>query len=129
MYQKKTEEDIRCPLEYGLGVFGGKWNSRVLCVLDGKGTLRYSEIRGEIVDITDTALAAALKALIAEGMVKRVSYDEVPPRVEYSLTDKGSSAIPILQSICRWAGMYHKGGNDRSLKMCQKCDFSGHPAE
>ncbi len=48
MYQKKLKEDIRCPLEYGLSVFGGKWNSRIICVLAEMGTLRYSEIRSEM---------------------------------------------------------------------------------
>ena len=48
MYRKKMEADIRCPLEYGLKVFGGKWKSRVICVLNEKGVLRYSAIRKEI---------------------------------------------------------------------------------
>ena len=47
MYHKKLESDIRCPLEYGLEVFGGKWKSRVICVLADKKTLRYSELRAE----------------------------------------------------------------------------------
>ena len=45
MYQKKMQEDIRCPLEYGLEVFGGKWKSRIICVLAEKKRLRYSELR------------------------------------------------------------------------------------
>ena len=59
MYQKKLETDIRCPLEYGLELFGGKWKSRVICVLNEKGTLRYSGIRKEMLNITDAVLAAA----------------------------------------------------------------------
>ena len=53
MYQKKLERDIRCPLEYGLEIFGGKWNSRIICVLATTGTLRYSQIRKEMGNITD----------------------------------------------------------------------------
>ena len=45
MYQKKMKEDIRCPLEYGLEIFGGKWRSRIICVLAAKHTLRYSELK------------------------------------------------------------------------------------
>ena len=52
MYKKKLEADIRCPLEYGLDVFGGKWKSRIICVLATKGTLRYSELRHEMFNIT-----------------------------------------------------------------------------
>ena len=51
MYQRKLEKDIRCPLEYGLEVFGGKWNSRIICVLAAKKVLRYSEIRKEMGNI------------------------------------------------------------------------------
>ena len=61
MYQRKLEKDIRCPLEYGLEVFGGKWNSRIICVLAAKKVLRYSEIRKEMGNITDAVLASSLK--------------------------------------------------------------------
>lgn len=123
MYQKKLAEDIRCPLEYGLDIFGGKWKSRVICVLAAAGTpLRYSQVRGELGNITDAVLAATLKELIASGMVSRRSYDEIPPRVEYSLTEKGQSAVPILQSICRWSGLFYKEDPEERLTRCQRCD-------
>lgn len=126
MYQKKLEPDIRCPLEYGLDIFGGKWDSRIICVLAEMKTLRYSEIRKEMTNITDAVLAAALKNLIANDMVCRKSYDEIPPRVEYSLTPKGQSVVPILKSICRWAGAYHKAQENTTLQQCQKCDYNGN---
>ena len=69
MYQRKLEKDIRCPLEYGLEVFGGKWNSRIICVLAAKKVLRYSEIRKEMGNITDAVLASSLKRLIANDIV------------------------------------------------------------
>lgn len=101
VYQKKLETDIRCPLEYGLELFGGKWKSRVICVLNEKGTLRYSGIRKEMLNITDAVLAATLKELIHDDLVVRRQYNEIPPRVEYALTEKGKSVVPILQSICK----------------------------
>ena len=52
MYKRKIEKDIRCPLEYGLEVFGGKWNSRIICVLAAMKILRYSELRKEMGNIT-----------------------------------------------------------------------------
>ena len=106
MYKRKIEKDIRCPLEYGLEVFGGKWNSRIICVLAAKAVL-----------------AAALKELITNGIVKRQSYDEIPPRVEYSLTEKGNSVIPILQSICRWAGVFYKEDSENEMIQCKRCDY------
>ena len=125
MYQPKLEKDIRCPLEYGLDIFGGKWDSRIICVLAEMHTLRYSELRGEIANITDAVLASTLKKLIANDIICRKSYDEIPPRVEYSLTEKGLSVVPILQSICRWAGAYHKEENESAMRQCQKCDYNG----
>lgn len=125
MYQKKLEKDIRCPLEYGMEIFGGKWNSRVLCVLDAMDHLRYSELRKEMGNITDAVLNSTLKQLTAAGMVSRKSYDEIPPRVEYSLTEKGKSVIPILQSICRWAGIYYKDEPSQTMIQCRKCDYYG----
>lgn len=123
MYQKKLEADIRCPLEYGLEIFGGKWNSRIICVLAELGTLRYSQIRKEMINITDAVLSSTLKVLMENGMVERHSYDEIPPRTEYSLSEKGRSVVPILQSICQWAGAFHREQTGEPMKQCQKCDY------
>lgn len=123
MYKPKLEKDIRCPLEYGLDIFGGKWKPRIICVLAEKKVLRYSVLRREMTDITDAVLAAALKELISDDIVQRRQYDEIPPRVEYCLTEKGNSVVPILQSICRWSGAYHREDNENTLLQCQKCDY------
>jgi len=123
MYQHKLEKDIRCPLEYGLEIFGGKWNSRIICVLASKEKLRYSELRTEMSNITDAVLSAALKSLIADNIIIRKSYDEIPPRVEYYLTDKGKSIVPILQSICHWSGIFYKEDSENKMSQCQKCDY------
>lgn len=71
MYQPKLEKDIRCPLEYGLDIFGGKWKSRIICVLAEKQILRYSSLRKEMMNITDAVLASTLKELIADQIVNR----------------------------------------------------------
>lgn len=124
MYKPKLEKDIRCPLEYGLTVFGGKWKSRVICVLAEKGTLRYSSIRKEMANITDAVLASTLKELLSDDIIQRQQFDEIPPRVEYCLTEKGLSVVPILQTICKWSGVYHKEDNENTLLQCQKCDYN-----
>lgn len=94
-------------------------------MLAAKETLRYSELRSELTNITDAVLGASLKALIKNGMINRRSYDEIPPRVEYSLTEKGLSVVPILQSICQWSGAYHKEDMENTMQHCQKCDYNG----
>ena len=124
-YQRKMEKDIRCPLEYGMEIFGGKWNSRIICVLATLGTLRYSELRKEMGNITDAVLSSTLKELIANGIVLRKSYDEIPPRVEYSLSEKGMSIVPILQSICQWAGVFYKEDPDNTMVQCKRCNHRG----
>ena len=115
MYQPKLEKDIRCPLEYGLDIFGGKWKSRIICVLAEKKVLRYSTLRKEMANITDAVLSATLKELIANNIVERKQYNEIPPHVEYFLTEKGISVVPILQSICAWSGAYHKEENENTF--------------
>jgi DNA-binding HxlR family transcriptional regulator len=116
MYQKKLEEDIRCPLEYGLQIFGGKWKSRIICVLNEKKTLRYSQLRKEMANITDAVLAAALKELMADNIISRKSYDEIPPRVEYSLTDVAAPSYPFSRASASGTACSRKRGpNPRTL--------------
>lgn len=122
-HKRKLEKDIRCPLEYGLDVFGGRWKSRIICVLAAKDTLRYSELRNELANISDAVLSSEIKELMASDIVNRRSYDEIPPRVEYSLTEKGASVVPILQNICQWAGLFHREVSAETPRHCQKCDF------
>ena len=122
--KRKTEKDIRCPLEYGLDVFGGKWKSRILCVLSD-GQLRYSVIRQEMTDVTDAALANALKDLQTNELVKRIQFEEIPPRVEYALTEKGRSVIPVLQHICQWSGMFFRETSETAPPRCKRCDYHG----
>ena len=92
-------------------------------MLAEKQVLRYSELRNEMADITDAVLSAALKELIGNQIIERKQYDEIPPRVEYTLSAKGMSVVPILQSICRWSGAYHREDRENTLRQCRKCDY------
>ncbi|MBQ8604177.1 MAG: helix-turn-helix transcriptional regulator [Oscillospiraceae bacterium] len=102
MYIHKMERNIYCPTEYGVNIFGGKWKPRVLCLLNIRGVMRYKEIKVMTPGITDNVLANVMKDLIAAQLVERKQYNEVPLRVEYSLTDTGRSLIPVLHSVCQW---------------------------
>ncbi len=104
-------------------MFGGRWKSRIICVLAAKGTLRYSELRDQLANISDAVLSSEVKDLIDSGMLARRSYDEVPPRVEYSLTEKGASAVPLLQGICQWAGLFTREVSEDAPAHCRHCDF------
>jgi Predicted transcriptional regulators len=122
MYTRKTAKDILCPLEYGLDIFGGKWKSRIVCALSANGAMRYNALRKELGNITDAVLAAMLKEMAADGIVGRRQYDEIPPRVEYALTDKGRSVLPILQSVCRWSRQHAPRRIDGQLPPCRTCN-------
>ena len=118
MYTPKLEKDIRCPLEYSLDVFGGKWKSRIICALGLNTTMRYTELRGELSNITDTMLADSLKELQEDDMVIRTQYNQIPPKVEYALTKKGLSVIPLLFEINNW-GREH--GGSELVGLCAGC--------
>lgn len=120
-YEPKLEKEIMCPLEYGLNIFGGKWKSRIICVLASEDSRRYSEIRKELGNITDTVLATMLKELISDKMVYRKQYNEIPPKVEYSLTEEGKYVLPILQSICQWSRTHTDEELDKKLPICKNC--------
>ena len=98
-------EDIAgkgCGLKKVLNIVGGKWKIMILCVIDNKEVVRYGDLRRSVFGITNTMLAQSLKELETDGMVCRTQYDEMPVRVEYSLTDKAKTMIPILLELKRW---------------------------
>ena len=106
MARNKEGTQPLCPLEYGLDIFNGKWKTRIICLLGASGTLRYKEIRDNLDGLTDAVLAATLRDMVNDQIVDRRQYNEIPPRVEYSLSEKGASAHKILRSICCWAVRY-----------------------
>ena len=120
-YQRKLERDILCPLEVGLEIFSSKWNCRILCALHALGPLRYSNLRRHLGAITDAVLASCLRCLVSNGILLRTSYDEIPPRVEYSLSSQGQAVVPILQSLCQWAESLQK--TPASMRSCQSCEY------
>ena len=103
MYQKKAELNTPCGLEYGLKVFGGKWKPRIICLLASHSTLRYGELRALLENVTDAVLANALRELMEDGVIIRTQYDRIPPRVDYALSDKVRTVVPLLRAICAWA--------------------------
>ena len=120
-YRKKIEQVQRCPFEYGLRVFGGKWNARILCLLSRHTPLRFRQIREELRDISDAVLSGSLKELLAEDVIRRDAYNEIPPRGEYSPTDKGESILPLLRSICAWSRQQQAMDEQALLAPCRQC--------
>ncbi len=95
-----------CGLKKVLNIIGGKWKIMILCVIDKDEVARYGDMRRSVFGITNTMLAHSLKELEEDGMVNRRQYDEMPVRVEYSLTDKAKSLIPILLELKKWGELH-----------------------
>ena len=96
-----------CPVEITMGLIGEKW--KVLIVRDLlTGTKRFGELKKSVTGITQKVLTNNLRQMEASGLIKRKAYAEVPPRVEYSLTETGLSLKPILDSMVKWGNKYRE---------------------
>lgn len=94
-----------CPVEITMGLIGEKW--KVLIIRDLlTGTKRFGELKKSLTGITQKVLTEHLRQMEASGLVKRKIYAEVPPRVEYSLTETGLSLKPILDVMVEWGNEY-----------------------
>ena len=102
---KFRDNEYQCSMELTLDLIGGKWKSLILWHL-AENTLRFSELRKTLPQVTQKMLTQQLRELEDCGLVKRFIYTHVPPKVEYSLTDAGRSLLPILSSLCQWGVEY-----------------------
>jgi len=121
MYHEKIEKQILSPIDYYVDILGGKWKIRILCVLSVHATVRYNDLKRELIYITDAVLATTLRELISCGLICRTKYNELPLRVEYSLTAKGKSVLPIMQSMCRWSQDFWNKERSDLLPCCKNC--------
>lgn len=92
-----------CPIRNILSRIGDKWSMLVLYTLETDEAKRFKELQRNIPDISQKMLTATLKMLEADGLVKREAFAEVPPRVEYSLSDKGKTLLPHINALISWA--------------------------
>lgn len=92
-----------CPIRNVLSRVGDKWSMLVLFTLESNDNQRFKELQRNIPDISQKMLTATLKMLEADGLIRREVFPEVPPRVEYSLTKKGKSLLPLIDNLLSWA--------------------------
>lgn len=92
-----------CPIRDVLSRLGDKWSMLVLITLNANGTMRFSDIHKTIEDVSQRMLTVTLRTLESDGLVERKVYSEVPPRVEYCLTDTGGTLIPHIEGLVGWA--------------------------
>lgn len=105
---KKSREETNsiieiCPIRNVVARFGDKWSLLVLLDIDSGGVVRFNELSRMIPDISTRVLSSTLKTLEADGLVSRKVYAQVPPKVEYSLTETGKSLIPLIMQLTEWA--------------------------
>ena len=93
----------KCPLHWAMSRIGGKWKVQILCSVANAGSIRYNTLRGKLDGISNTVLAAALRELERDGLVRRQAYPEVPVRVEYAPTEDCRRLLPILEQLSDWA--------------------------
>lgn len=104
-FLNETDLVENCGMFYTLSIIGGRWKVGILASLLDNDRLRYSEIKGKLKNITERMLIKQLKELQEAGLIVRMDYREVPPRVEYSISDKGKSLESILLTLQRWGKM------------------------
>lgn len=91
-----------CPIDLAHQAISGKWKLLILFRLVTREVMRFSELKKEIDDISEKMLIQQLKELTKEGLVKRKVYPVVPPKVEYTLTDKGKAVAPVIELLRTW---------------------------
>ena len=116
MTYTKNGKTYHCTVEAALDVIGGKWKPLILWAL-GDNVMRFGELQKGLPGVNAKMLTKQLRELEEDGVITRTVYPEVPPRVEYSITDFGRTLIPILQALCKWGAEY-LGIDDTSSHQC-----------
>jgi DNA-binding HxlR family transcriptional regulator len=99
---RSADGSRECSVKHAIDMIGGKWKLRILAVIVRYDCLRYNEMRRKLEGITNTMLVNSLKELEADNLIQRTQYNEMPLRVEYSLTEKGQSILPVLLALSNW---------------------------
>lgn len=104
-----TQVSDRCPMRRTLELLSGKWRTHIIYELCRHERCRFGELKKAIPRITNTMLSTTLKELETLGIVCRQQFNEIPPHVEYSLTDKGRALLPVFTELARWGESYLSG--------------------
>lgn len=110
---------VTCEMEVTLKMIGGKCKPLILYLLINEGKKRFNEIMKRMNLISQKTLTNQLRDLELDGLINRVAFSEIPPRVEYSITEKGKSLFPILELMCEWG---EKNLDDRFSLTIPQCN-------
>lgn len=106
MVMNRPLQPATCDVAQTIQLIGGKWKAIILFHLMDNGVLRFGQLQRLVPDITQRMLTLQLREMESDGLVKRVVYQEVPPKVEYSLTPLGESLSPIISCMKIWGRNY-----------------------
>ncbi|NRD78010.1 helix-turn-helix transcriptional regulator [Bacillus sp. BRMEA1] len=109
--EQNESTHTKCPIEKTMSVIGGKWTFLIIRELFYK-TRRFGELERSLKGISPRTLSLRLKELEDESIIKREVFSEIPPHVEYSLTDKGQSLLPIFNAMKEWGNTWDVSGKD-----------------
>ena len=118
---KESDHTCFCPLKGVIDIISKKWALLIVNALGNHGTLRFNGLMEELKGISPKTLSDTLKGLQAEGLIRRESFAEIPPRVEYSLTDDGLELRRAIMPLLRWAAT--RNGINK-----ERCAYRGVPA-
>ena len=121
MIKKQVTDPVfpQCPIRNVLARIGDRWSLLILLALqDSHRQMRFKDLCQAIPDVSQKMLASTLKELEADGLVSRTAYSEIPPRVEYALTERGESLMPLLNQLVNWSGGKHEWDHDEPQEVC-----------
>lgn len=101
-FKGKVKNIQDTPFGYTVSVIGGKWKMVIIYLLAENQPVRFNDLKRQIGAITYKTLSSQLKELEADGLVKRKEYPQIPPKVEYTLTEKAETLLPVLEALCEW---------------------------
>lgn len=108
--KRRELSSIPCPIEYTIEVLSGKWKMHVIWQIAKQEFIRFNELRRQLNGISNVMLTHTLQELQEAGVIHRNQYNEIPPRVEYSLTDLGKGLLPVFEVLGKW-GTQSRGPN------------------
>jgi DNA-binding HxlR family transcriptional regulator len=111
-----------CPLRLAMDIIGGKWRLSIICLLKDGRPMRYNQIKRGVCGITNVMLSQSLKHLEEYNIVHREQYNEVPVRVEYSLTQNGRTLLSVLEQLSDWGNQYIDK-HDEYISHCDNCIY------
>ena len=104
--QRKRQKDFKCSLGFAMTVIGSKWKAIILWHILKTDSIRYGELKKSIPNISHKILSQELKNLEMDGLIERIAYATIPPKVEYISTNRGKSLENILNELCLWGKKY-----------------------